>query len=139
MKHPDIEDFIDAIVTVIREQNIEDAVKMEPVHSLTDILALRKITHLRKIARIFQVKYYSKKDRKTLTGDLVASMRQPELLAEVLDILPDQEWIFFLKAVHESGITVEYLSPEDYIAQQNIGLIQSFFIRINFIWWFRMK
>lgn len=127
MKHPDIEDFIDAIVTVIREQNIEDAVKMEPVHSLTDILALRKITHLRKIARIFQVKYYSKKDRKTLTDDLVASMRQPELLAEVLDILPDQEWIFFLKAVHESGITVEYLSPEDYIAQQNIGLIQSFF------------
>ena len=68
MKHPDIEDFIDAIVTVIREQNIEDAVKMEPVHSLTDILALRKITHLRKIARIFQSQVLFEKRSQDVDG-----------------------------------------------------------------------
>ena len=83
------------VTDLVKKENIQEAAPTAPVYRLAEILALKKITHLRSLARALQVKNYGKLPREELTAGIIKELTSLRQLRSMFFLLDKEEMNFF--------------------------------------------
>ena len=123
------DDLEKLVLETIKNINIESAAHSKPVYSLAGILALKKMTALRLLARAMNIASRSKLRKVELIDAIVAEMQQPDTLRTCLNSLHEIEWDFFQQVAAEKYLQTDKVYIDSYHLAQNIGLVQSFYYK----------
>jgi len=115
------------ILDVIKKENIKQAAHTAPVYSLHETLALKNVTALRKLGRLLHIKYYGKLPKNELVSAIAQSLQNDTILEELLNILDEQEWIFFTDTASTKQLYDERVLIDFYQLSQRLGLLQCFY------------
>jgi len=115
------------LLDIAKKINIESAARTEPVYSLAEILTLKNVTELRKLAKALQIKNYSKLRKPELIPDIVERIQHPYILRDFLYTIHEIEWEFFLKVSAQKHLQTDKVSSDSYYALQKTGLLQCFY------------
>ncbi len=118
-----------AILEAVRKINIEEAAHTAPLHSLTDILALKNVTALRKLGKPLHVKNYSKLPKPLLAAAIAEIVQQVKVLREFLYVADEKEWTFFQKVAAKKHLQTDKIYISYYGTCQSLGLLQSFYFQ----------
>jgi hypothetical protein len=116
-----------AIFEAMRKINIEEAAHTAPLYSLTEILALKNVTALRKLGKPLRVKNYSKLPKPLLAAAIADIVQQVYVLREFLFVADEKEWAFFQKVAAKKYLQTDNIYISSYGACQSLGLLQSFY------------
>lgn len=116
-----------AIFEEMRKINIEEAAHTAPLYSLTEILALKNVTALRKLAKPLHVKNYSKLPKPLLAAAISEIVQQVKVLREFLFAADEKEWAFFQKVAAKKYLQTDKVYITSYGVCQSLGLLQSFY------------
>ncbi len=115
------------ILGMVKEDIIKNAAHTAPVYSLSEILAIKSVSELRKVSRSLHIKYYGKLPKFELIAAISKSFQNTEVLKDLLFVLDETEFAFLknvasMKHLHDDKVLVDC-----YMLPQNLGLLQSFY------------
>lgn len=116
-----------AVLDSVKKINIENAAHTAPVYSLTEILALKNMTGLRRLGKALRVKHQSKLTKPELISAIVETMKQENTLRDCLYSLDQMEWEFFQKAAVIKHLRTDKVYIDSYFTPQSMGLLQCFY------------
>lgn len=122
--HHDLEKLV---LDAVRKINLEHAAHTAPVYTLPEILALKNVTELRRLGKMFKVKYYGKLPKPELIPAITESLPDAYILRECLYTLHEMEWEFFQKVAAQKHLQTEKVFIDSYRVSQKLGLLQSFY------------
>ena len=115
------------VTDLVKKENIQEAAPTAPVYRLAEILALKKITHLRSLARAVQVKNYGKLPREELTAGIIKELTSLRQLRSIFFLLDEEEMKFFQEAASKKQLIRNKVLPAQYYLVREMGLLQSFY------------
>ena len=128
MSYPTSKDELEkAIFETMRKINIDEAAHTAPLYSLSEILALKKVTALRKLGKELHVKYYGKLPKPLLAVAIAEIVQQVKVLREFLFVADETEWAFFKKVAAKKYLQTDKVYISSYGVCQSLGLLQSFY------------
>ncbi|MFA5385214.1 MAG: Rho termination factor N-terminal domain-containing protein [Eubacteriales bacterium] len=119
------------ILGVVKEENIKHAAHTAPVYSLSEILAIKSISELRKVGRLLHVKYYGKLPKFELIAAISESLQNTDVLRDLLYVLDETELTFFQNAASMKHLHNDKVLVDCYLLPQDLGLLQSFYYEDN--------
>jgi hypothetical protein len=114
------------IFDIVKKANVENAAHTKPVYSLAEILAFRNVAELRELAKILEVKSYSKLRKSELISALAEKMQMPDILRDFFYTISKIEWDFFQEVAAQKYLITEKAYIDAYLVLQRMGLLQSF-------------
>ena len=121
------EDLKILILDTIRQINIENAAHTAPVYTLEEILTLKKVTELRELAKILQVKNYNNLRKAELISPIAKMMQNLDILRECIYTVDEKEWEFFEEVAAREYLQTDKVYFNTYYILQKTGLLQSFY------------
>ena len=115
------------VLDTVKKINLESAAHFEPVYSLAEILTLKNVTDLRRLAKTLQIKNYSKSRKPELIPAIVTKMQHPEILRDCFYTLNEIEWEFFQRVAAQKYLQTDNVFIDSYYIPQSMGLLQSFY------------
>ncbi len=115
------------VMDLMKQENIQEAAPTAPVYRLAETLALKKITHLRSLARALQVKNYGKLPREELTAGIIKELTSLRQLRSIFFLLDEEEMKFFQEAASKKQLIRDKVLPAQYYLAREMGLLQSFY------------
>ena len=108
------------------EFNAKLAIEHEPVYALNEILALKNMAALKKLASGLGVKGYSSMNKPELIQLLAAALTDEKRMADVLTLVNDGEWELLQKAASCRELADADESAPDPLFLMGIGYLESF-------------
>lgn len=119
---------IDKVIKeMMHEQNTVFAEWTAPVYTLEEILAFKKTTVLRELAKGIRVKYYGKLRREELIAGISQSLQREHVLRSFLALLDENEMNFFDSVALKKHLIIKAILPDFYFQAIGLGLMQSFY------------
>jgi hypothetical protein len=120
--------------SLLNEFKLRAAAKQTPGTSLTETLSVKTLEGLRKLAKAYSVKGYSKLDKAGLVKVVGEALRDTGRLEEVLYILEKPEWKLFRRVAEEGCLQNDRFGFADNDLLQSLGYIQSYFYESKFFY-----
>jgi len=112
---------------VVHRVNLENAERCEPVYTLAEMLALKKITALRKIGRLYRVTGFSRMDKQKIIPALIKRMTDRKTLTDLLFILERHEWEMYKTIVKKKQLTDDKINSVNLLFLIHLGIIGMYY------------
>lgn len=126
------EELKSEILKCVRQININDAVNTSPVYGLSDILALRNVTSLRRLGRLLSIQYYGKLKKEQLISAIQEKLQETNTLCLFLYNINDMEWNLFCDTVAVKHLKSHMFNFEAYRVLKMMALIELFYDQDTF-------
>jgi len=126
---PDISgnELYEKLNEIVHKANIKKAIRCEPVFTLSEILALKNITTLRKLGHLHKIPGCSRMDKQKLIPLLSAKMTNRDMLTDLLQILDKTDWELFRNVVKKKYVTDDMLFCDVYWMMLQLGVLVLFY------------